>query len=700
MASRKSSSFAVKFTMVVTTLIVLISGILSVVFFFNIYALSYKVADTNVTMKMANMRDDVANTLDEYSNMLDHVSFGIGAIFTDSEKFPQEALTVYFDKAIAKIPDATLLYFASNVKWNTPGGYWLARPHWVPNADWDQTGRPWFVDAKRAGGEIAISDPYLDANTGGIVVGVSKIVYDKDGKDIGVVAADIAVSMLKAGIARTIVFPEQKLYMLNKEGLYITHSDAAQIMKGNFFKDYGFERYQQSAMAAKEPFHKQTSSYDFYAAGIPSADWVLVSITPNSAVFADTNKLLIAMLALCVFILALAIFITYKVATGIAKPIKALSDIARHVAAGDTEVALNMAADHTSKDETVRLAACFKDLIEATREQARIVDKIADGDVSQNITPRGDRDAMSIALARMIEETKKQAKILGMLADNDLTAEITPRSDKDSLSIAIRKLIGNLNYTVGEINESVDHFKSASSQISSGAQSLAEGTNVQASSIEEVSSSLEEMASMTKRNADFSNQGKVLVAGVTESLSEADVAMKRMAVAIQQIKTSSDNTSQILRTINDIAFQTNLLALNAAVEAARAGEAGKGFAVVAEEVRNLALRSAQAAKTTADMIEESVKSADEGVHITEDVAKYLGQTIERASKVGGIISEIAVGNNEQAQGIDHVNSSVGQMNQVTQQNAANSEESASAAEELNSQAIELADLVSGFKLKS
>jgi methyl-accepting chemotaxis protein len=174
--------------------------------------------------------------------------------------------------------------------------------------------------------------------------------------------------------------------------------------------------------------------------------------------------------------------------------------------------------------------------------------------------------------------------------------------------------------------------------------------------------------------------------------------MQKLSAAMDAIKKSADATAKIVKTIDEIAFQTNLLALNAAVEAARAGDAGKGFAVVAEEVRNLAMRSAEAAKNTANLIEESVRNADGGVQINEDVSRNLQEIRDQIKKVSDVMAEIAAASEQQSQGVDQITTAVEQMNTVTQQTAANAEESASAAQELSAQAEEMLGMVSHFKL--
>jgi len=256
-----------------------------------------------------------------------------------------------------------------------------------------------------------------------------------------------------------------------------------------------------------------------------------------------------------------------------------------------------------------------------------------------------------------------------------------------------RAITRPLAAAASQLTQASDQTASAASQIASGSQSLAQGSSEQAASLEETSSSLEEMSSMTRRNADSAKEAERLAKAAGESAGRGDAAMTRMSTAIGRIRTSADETSKIIKTIDEIAFQTNLLALNAAVEAARAGEAGKGFAVVAEEVRTLAMRSAEAAKETSRMIEQSVEASREGEQTATEVASVLGEINTNVTSAGGLIEEIAAASQEQAQGIEQVSRAVQQMDQVTQQNAANAEESAAASQELSSQAEVARDAV-------
>ncbi len=239
-----------------------------------------------------------------------------------------------------------------------------------------------------------------------------------------------------------------------------------------------------------------------------------------------------------------------------------------------------------------------------------------------------------------------------------------------------------------------EEVSAASNQLNSTSQSLADGANQQASAIEEISSSLEQMSAMTKQNADNSRVASNLMLQTTSAVDKADNSTTEMDEAMKLIKESSDQTSKIVKTIDEIAFQTNLLALNAAVEAARAGEAGKGFAVVAEEVRNLAMRSAEAAKSTSSLIEGTVSRVDVGVRTVSGLKTSLDEVTVAAKKASSLVGEISAASVEQAQGIEQVNSAVSQMDRVTQQNAAAAEESASASAQMNHQASTMSENVS------
>jgi methyl-accepting chemotaxis protein len=262
------------------------------------------------------------------------------------------------------------------------------------------------------------------------------------------------------------------------------------------------------------------------------------------------------------------------------------------------------------------------------------------------------------------------------------------------LAIFITKSItGPLNRAIEALSSGADQVATASGQISSSSQQLAEGSTEQASSLEESSSALEELAGQSRNNAESAKEVNSLMAETQKDVKSTGDAMQQMVVTMSGIKDSSGKISGIIKTIEEIAFQTNLLALNAAVEAARAGEHGKGFAVVAEEVRNLAQRSAVAAKDTAALIEANVSQANKGAEVVEKAADGVRKVSESSQKVAENVARIATASNEQSEGINQINNAVAQMDKVTQQVASNAEESASASEELSAQALQMQNIV-------
>ncbi len=310
------------------------------------------------------------------------------------------------------------------------------------------------------------------------------------------------------------------------------------------------------------------------------------------------------------------------------------------------------------------------------------------------------KTTMNSTIRNIQSYIREISSVLTEVADGNLDLAITADYKGEFVEIkdSLNNIIVTLSQVMGDINDAAEQVSSGSRQVSDGSQTLSQGSTQQASSIQELTASISEIAAQTKRNAANANQANGHANDAKVNAEQGDLKMKGMLGSMGEINESSANISRIIKVIDDIAFQTNILALNAAVEAARAGQHGKGFAVVAEEVRNLAARSAAAARETTDLIEGSIEKVQAGTKLANETAFALNEIVQRIGKAADIVGEIADASNEQASAIAQINKGIEQVSEVVQNNSATAEESAAASEELSGQAELLKEMVGRFRL--
>ncbi|WP_018949323.1 methyl-accepting chemotaxis protein [Thioalkalivibrio sp. ALMg11] len=351
----------------------------------------------------------------------------------------------------------------------------------------------------------------------------------------------------------------------------------------------------------------------------------------------------------------------------------------------------------------------WRDTTEMRRAEDAIDALIKDaaaGNLGERLLPedyqgfaRNIAEGVNELLDAVVPPLREGSRVMQAMSEGDLAVRMEGdfQGEFGKFRDAIHTSLENLDNLVGQILEGAGNVRSASAEIAQGNTDLSQRTEEQASSLEETASSMEEMTSTVKSNADNARQANQLASAARDKAQEGGQIVEKTVSAMGEINQSSKKIADIIGVIDEIAFQTNLLALNAAVEAARAGEQGRGFAVVATEVRNLAQRSAQAAKEIKTLINDSVERIGEGSKLVDNSGKALEEIVDSVKKVSDIIAEIAAASEEQSTGLDEINKAVTQLDEVTQQNAALVEEAAAASESLDDQSRELLDLMGFFK---
>lgn len=353
----------------------------------------------------------------------------------------------------------------------------------------------------------------------------------------------------------------------------------------------------------------------------------------------------------------LAVLLTYLISTAIAVPSRKLAAASKRMALGDVDIQLDI---EERRDEIGELRQSFLAMMEGFQEQAHVLNAMAEGDYS---------------------------------------VTLQARSENDVVGLAIGKMLDNINDVMCEIRQAAAQVASGSAQIASGASALATGSTQQAATVEELTASIGSIHAQAEDNTELASKTEKDSYEVGRLMGESMEHMSEMTDSMKTIEGSSLEIAKVIEVIDDIAFQTNILALNAAVEAARAGEHGKGFAVVSDEVRNLAGKSADAAKETAALIQNSVDNVSAGVDTAAKNSESLAQVAAIATAVAEVMGQISLASNQQSEALNEVNEAVGQISQVVHANSANAEQSAAAAQEMNAQSALLNNIIARFRLR-
>ena len=541
--------------------------------------------------------------------------------------------------------------------------YYLVSPTVQSKIGYDVSSKDYYQAVSE--NRICITDPYLDAITGGIVITISGPVTVNN-EIIGLAAVDIAIDNLTKMVGEYEMGDTGYFTLLTKNNIVAAHRDEDSLLKSisDINLSNNIIEYVNSQIGDVVEYTYNDEIYMGNSVKIGETGWQILSSLPKDEFTANTKQVITTVIIVFLIVLILLLIVIFLLIRRLTKPIKKITNITNKLSSGELDVDIDVNSD----DEIGELAKSIESL---TKRLKLYITYIGESESVLNELSKGN---------------------LAIELHNDYDGEFA------KLKNALITVSEKLKETIGKIKESSELINMNADQVSSGSQILAQGTTEQASAIEELSAEINEIYETIVNNAGHAENAGNMAVEASKEVERGNVQMKEMLSAMDEISNSSREIGKIIKVIDDIAFQTNILALNAAVEAARAGSAGKGFAVVADEVRNLAGKSAEAAKQTTALIENSINAINKGTALADEAGKSLSGIVSKTNETNTLINEIVKASSQQTVSVNQIKSGIEQISSVVQENAATAEASAANSEELSGQSQFLNDLVNQFNL--
>ena len=715
----RKSSLTAKITIVCVGITFLTTLLLSVVFIGNARGIIQEQATTGTVDNIHALRDQLLARFNEWGALVSLTATAMPSMIAETP-VDGPALQNLFRRNVGVQTDAMRLYVSSNVNWLEPDGFTIIYPHVNLPPTWDNTERPWFFTAKANPRRVGYTEPYVDAATDQLAISVTKNVYDDFGRDMGVVAADFGLAFMTAMLEEKVTMPGHRIFLINRQGLFVTHHDMDALLRDDFFDEFGLGHYRNDVLN-RPSFSSMDRDVFIYSELIPLVDWILVSVIPTAVIFAEMDRFVLHMILIGIALLVVAAFVsilfTYRKLT---VPIRTIKSAAASLVGmdftvsikktendeiGDLQDAMIKIRDNLKKGiddiqtthaEDVRHQreerAAFEDRMRTILDASPIVSAIFDADGNivdvnkevENMLGIPDRQIYLNDFNRFLpkhqpdgsDSIQKSVEMLQKcIRDGNIRYEWTylhsDGSQVPTEEIVHRITIDGKPHAIAYSRDLREYYRERERErilqgkIQTMMEQLNEHVEEQAASVTTSSAATEEMIANIQSVTDTLSKNTQNVKELQEASVAGHTGLSEVATNIQGIARESESLLEINSVMQNIASQTNLLSMNAAIEAAHAGASGRGFAVVADEIRKLAESSSKQSKTIGGVLKGIKGSIDK---ITKSTDAVLGKfnAIEDGVKIVAVQEDsILNAMEEQGQGSKQILEAVGTVNEVT-----------------------------------